>query len=40
HTLDPVDTDEIERCNKISSYQHNRNPFVDWPDFVNRIEDF
>jgi endonuclease I len=40
HTLDPVDEDEIERCNKINFYQHNRNPFVDWPDFVNRIKDF
>lgn len=40
HTLDPVDSDEVERCNKINSYQKNRNPFVDWPDFVNRIENF
>jgi endonuclease I len=40
HTLDPVDENEIERCNKINSYQNNRNPFVDWPDFVNRIKDF
>ncbi|MCX7958261.1 MAG: endonuclease [Deltaproteobacteria bacterium] len=40
HSLDPVDNDEITRCNMINSYQKNRNPFVDWPSFVNDIEDF
>ncbi len=40
HTLDPVDTEEIDRCNSITGYQKNRNPFVDWPPFVDRIEDF
>lgn len=40
HKIDPVDTEEINRCNAITSYQKNRNPFVDWPPFVDSIEDF
>ncbi|MCX7943096.1 MAG: endonuclease [Deltaproteobacteria bacterium] len=40
HFLDPVDNDEMTRCNMINYYQKNRNPFVDWPQFVNDIDDF
>lgn len=40
HWYDPVDSDEINRCNLINKYQNNRNPFVDWPQFVNDIDDF
>ncbi len=40
HIQDPVDQNEIDRCNKINVYQNNRNPFVDWPEFVERIDDF
>lgn len=37
---DPVDQGEKDRNNKIENYQHNRNPFVDHPEFVNAISDF
>ncbi len=40
HILDPVDEGERNRCEMIYSYQKNRNPFVDWPPFVDSIEDF
>ncbi len=37
HTLDPVDAAEIARNQSIYQYQNNRNPFVDHPEFVQRI---
>ena len=38
HFDDPVDDSEIERNDLIHlNYQHNRNPFVDYPDWVNTI---
>ncbi|MDD4748243.1 MAG: endonuclease, partial [Salinivirgaceae bacterium] len=38
HTQDPVSQKEIDRNNKIySDYQHNRNPFVDHPEWVAEI---
>lgn len=38
HRLDPVDDYEIHRNNLIyENYQHNRNPFVDYPDWVEAI---
>lgn len=40
HQEDAVDDAERERCNKIENVQHNRNPFVDRPDFVDMIRDF
>ncbi|HNV68977.1 MAG TPA: endonuclease [Candidatus Ozemobacteraceae bacterium] len=40
HKGDPVDDEEIERNNRIENFQHNRNPFVDHPEFVDQIEDF
>ncbi len=40
HKQDPVDDDEIERNNRIENFQHNRNPFVDHPEFVDQIKDF
>ncbi len=40
HKEDPVDDYERKRCDKIENYQHNRNPFVDHPEFVDMIEDF
>lgn len=36
---DPPDAFEINRNNVIYSYQHNRNPFIDHPEFVNLIWD-
>jgi endonuclease I len=40
HEADPVDAAEKERCNQIEAIQKNRNPFIDNPEFVNRICDF
>ncbi len=43
HTLlkwnhdDPVDAYERRRNNVVYSYQHNRNPFIDHPEYVQRI---
>ena len=35
--LDMVDTKEIDRNNDIEYYQNNRNPFIDYPSFLDRI---
>ncbi len=37
HRLDPVSQKEIDRINAISSIQHNRNPFIDYPELVEYI---
>ena len=37
---DPPDQKEKERNNAIDAIQHNRNPFVDHPELVDRIADF
>lgn len=37
HVQDPVDDFEINRNEVIYSYQHNRNPFIDHPEYVNYI---
>ena len=38
--IDPVDDYEVSRNNKIySDYQHNRNPFIDHPEFIEMIYD-
>ncbi len=37
HEADPVDDFERNRNNKVASYQGNRNPFVDHPEYVNAI---
>jgi endonuclease I len=37
HQLDPVSQKELDRNNAAHSYQENRNPFVDYPEFVNAI---
>ena len=38
HKLDPVDDYEIHRNNLIyENYQHNRNPFIDFPEWVDAI---
>ncbi len=36
---DPPDAFEINRNEVIYGYQHNRNPFIDHPEFVNKIWD-
>eukprot|EP00033_Pygsuia_biforma_P000105 GCRY01000132.1.p1 GENE.GCRY01000132.1~~GCRY01000132.1.p1 ORF type:complete len:303 (+),score=40.69 GCRY01000132.1:119-910(+) len=41
HKVDPVSDKEHERNDLIySAYQHNRNPFIDHPEYVDRISDF
>lgn len=40
HQQDPVSDRERLRNDRIEAVQHNRNPFVDRPDFVARIADF
>ena len=40
HKDDPVDEAELARNSAVFKYQHNRNPFVDHPEFVDRISDF
>jgi hypothetical protein len=40
HQQYPADSVEIRRCNAISLLQLNRNPFVDYPQFTERITTF
>ncbi len=40
HTDDPVDTKEFERNNQIEEIQGNRNPYIDFPEIVERINNF
>ena len=37
HELDPVDDREIARNNVVQDKQGNRNPFIDYPEFAERI---
>ena len=38
---DPVDQYEMDRNDKIyANWQHNRNPFIDHPEWVDEITDF
>lgn len=37
HAQDPVDNWERQRNDKIYSYQNNRNPFIDHPEYVDMI---
>jgi endonuclease I len=39
HDIDPVDDFERNRNEVIYSYQENRNPFIDHPEFVASIWD-
>ena len=41
HVADPVDDVEMKRNEVIfEQYQHNRNPFIDHPEYVDLIKDF
>lgn len=40
HKNDPVDSVELERNGRIQNLQHNRNPFIDHPEFVDLIDNF
>jgi endonuclease I len=40
HEQDPVDELEIRRNEMIYKIQNVRNPFIDYPELVERIEDF
>jgi endonuclease I len=37
HHQDPVSTKEINRCNAIYRIQHNRNPYIDHPEWVDSV---
>lgn len=37
HNADPVSAKEIKRNNDVYGFQHNRNPFIDHPEYVNLI---
>lgn len=37
HRQDPVDAKELARNEAVSSYQHNRNPFIDHPELAEHI---
>lgn len=37
HLADPVSETEMNRNEVIFKYQNNRNPFIDYPEFVNKI---
>lgn len=40
HVEDPVDAEEVDRNSEIYKVQGNRNPFIDFPDLVDRLTDF
>lgn len=40
HNDDPVDSEEIARNDAVQENQGNRNPFIDFPQIVERISDF
>jgi endonuclease I len=41
HNNDPVDSNEVLRNDEIfNNWQHNRNPFIDYPEWVSQIADF
>lgn len=40
HQNDPVDDKEKLRNDGVANYQKNRNPFIDHPEYVERITDF
>lgn len=40
HIQDPVDASERERNQTIFEIQKNRNPFIDYPELVDRIQNF
>ncbi|MEN0059240.1 MAG: endonuclease [Bdellovibrio sp.] len=40
HREDPVDEDEMKRNEEIFKVQGNRNPFIDFPELVDKVADF
>lgn len=38
--LDPVDAEETQRNERIFQLQKDRNPFVDYPELVDKVKDF
>lgn len=40
HKQDPVDDAERARNDRVENLQHNRNPFIDHPEYVDSIADF
>lgn len=40
HKADPVDANEVKRHEGVAKYEKVRNPFVDYPELVERVSDF
>lgn len=40
HKEDPIDENEKKRNDRVQNFQNNRNPFVDHPEFVDKITNF
>lgn len=40
HREDPVDAEEVRRNDLIQRFQGNRNPFIDYPQLAERVEEF
>lgn len=40
HNEDPIDQNEIDRNDKIKSFQNISNPFIEKPDLVDLIQNF
>ena len=40
HKQDPIDQNEIDRNDKIKSFQNNSNPFIEKPELVEQIQNF
>ena len=37
HLDDPVDSEELDRNDKVETHQGNRNPYVDYPDLSGML---
>jgi deoxyribonuclease-1 len=40
HKMDPIDANEKARHEIVAKYQKVRNPFVDYPQLVEKVADF
>lgn len=40
HKEDPIDTEELARHEEIYKIQKNRNPFIDYPQLVDQVDNF
>ena len=40
HKADPIDQGELTRHEQVAKYQKVRNPFLDFPQLIEKISDF